>query len=111
MSTPTPRYIRFDRDRKARWKVIPVKYVSMIANRSSKGIDWNGSNKNDILDSFEHTVRHGCDLYPDLFGELMDKAVVAMKKVRKFEDETMGAVFKQPPPCDTKSSPNSTPSE
>jgi hypothetical protein len=91
---PTPRYIRFDSDRKARWKIVPVKYVSMIANRSSKGIDWNKSNKRDIIDGFECTVRHDCPLDTDRFGELMDKAVKAMKKVRTFEEETVGQIFK-----------------
>jgi hypothetical protein len=94
--TPTPRYIRFDHDRKIRWKAVPVSYVAMIANRSCKGADWTGSNKGDIIDGFEKVKNWGYTVDRDRFGELMDKAAKAMKKVRAFEDETMGQIFKTP---------------
>ncbi len=97
MSQPTPRFIRYDRDRRARWKIVPAKYVVMIANRSTKGADWTGCPKNHILDEFERVEEHGHVVDRERFGELMDKAVKAAKKVRKFEEETMGEIFKQPP--------------
>lgn len=92
---PTPRYIRFAHDRVVRWKIVPTKHVVLIANHASRGADWGGSNKGDILDSFEQVEHHGYAVDRERFGELMDKAVTAMKKVRQFEDATMGAIFKE----------------
>lgn len=95
--TPTPRYVsyvRFDSDRKTRWKIVPVYYVVQIANRSCRGADWTGSNKGDIIDGFEHNSHKSYGIDRERFGELMDSAVTAMKRVRAFENETMGQIFK-----------------
>ena len=67
-----------------------------IANRSCRGADWTGSNKGDIIDGFEQNTHKSYGIDRECFGQLMDKAVTAMKKVRAFEDETMGQIFRTP---------------
>ena len=95
---PRPRYIRYDHDRKQRWKIVPVWYVVRIANRSTKGADWAGCPKNHIIGEFEKSDAHQSHkIDRDLFGSLMDKATTAMRKVRRFQDETMGQIFKETP--------------
>jgi hypothetical protein len=95
MSASAPPPTGFDHERMVSWKIVPTRYVALIANCSCKGVTWTGCSKGHILRGMQKVEGvYGYTRDLARFGDLMDKAAAAMRKVRAFESETMGQIFK-----------------